>query len=272
MGEQESEQKDVREKQEEVKVAINGNQEEETDGRNNFEEAKLEEERKKDGQEKRVSLGDPVNETAETREDKGLKEKREGEQNQSEEFIEGHETGKGTNEMQKGVTTEEEGKENQEEKGKEETGSLNKLTKLNPHHPNTVEEQQGQEGNLKPTTSPGPQSVIVDHEPPARQEKGSGEAVKKEEQERRQAPSPPKVVSAFARFQSQAHGQGFQVKSRTKELAEPGRPCNMLKSRENATHPPCDSNISQENKHSEGREEEDKPLIKVSELKKRFEA
>ncbi|XP_044045875.1 DENN domain-containing protein 1B isoform X2 [Siniperca chuatsi] len=273
MGEQERGKGEVTEKQEEVKVAINGNEEEETDSRNNFKEVKLEEERKKDGQEKSVSFGeDPaVKEMAEKREDDGLKEKTKDGQNRSVDVVEGQkeQTEKGTNEMQKGVAREEEGNQNQEEKGKEVTGSLNTL---NPHHPDTVEEQQEQEDNLKPTASPGPQSIIVDPEPPAGQEKSSEEAAKKEEWEMRQSPAPPKVLSAVARFQSQAYSQGFQVKSRTKELAEPGRPCSTFRSRENAqTHPPRDSNISEENNRSEG-QEENLPPIKVSELKKKFEA
>ncbi|XP_037619834.1 DENN domain-containing protein 1C isoform X1 [Sebastes umbrosus] len=261
MGEQESRQREVREKQEEVKVEINGNQEEEEiDDGNNFKEVKLEEETKQEGQEKRVSLGeDLVKEMTEKREDEGLKEKREDEQNQGEEVAEGQEVEKGTNEMQRGEAREEEGKEKQEDKGEEVT-----LNQLNPHHPNAEEED-----NLKSTASPEPRSLVDDPKPPAGQEKISEEAVKKEEQEERPTPSPPKVLSAVARFQSQAHSQGFQVKSKIKELAEPGRPCNMLRSKENAqTRPPCDS---EEKKCSEGHEEEDPPLIRVSELKKRFE-
>ncbi|KAM9362692.1 DENN domain-containing protein 1B [Symphorus nematophorus] len=266
LGEQESGPREVREKQEEVKVAINGNHEEETDNRNNSKEVEAGEGRKIDGQEERVSLGeDTVKETAEKREDEGLNEKREDEQNQSMEIVEGKEMEKRTNDMQEGVTREEEGRENQEDTGKEDTGSLNKLTRVNSHHPSTVEEQQGQEDNLKPTASPGPQALNVVSKPPAGQEKRSEEAVKKEEWQMGQTPSPPKVLSAVARFQT----QGFQVKSR----AEPGRPCNMFRSRENAqTHPPGDSNTSEENNSLEGCSEEDLPSIKVSELKKRFEA
>lgn len=262
MGEQESGRREVREEQEEVKVAINGKQEEEIDDGNSFKEVKLEEERKKGGQERRAGLGeDPAKEAAEKREDEGWKEKREDEQNQSEEKT-------GTNEMQKGVTKEEEGKEEQEEKGKEVTGALNKL---NAHRPNTEEEQQGQEDNLKPTASPEPQTLTVDPEPPAGQKERREETVKKGEREMRQTPSPPKVQSAVVRFQSTTHGQRFQVRSRTNELAEPGRPCSMFRSREHAqTHPPCDSNVQEDDNGSEGHEEEVK--IKVSELKKRFEA
>ncbi|XP_041789380.1 DENN domain-containing protein 1B isoform X2 [Chelmon rostratus] len=269
-GEQESRSWEVREKQDEVKVAINGNREDEIDNRNNFEEVKAKEERKKDNQEKRVSLGEePVKETAEKREDDDeLKEKREDVG-----VVEGQETGKQTNEMLKGVTREEGGRENEEEKGKEATGSLNKLTKPDLHRASTVEEQQGQEDSLKATACPGPQSLIVDTEPPAGQGETSEEAGKKEEREVRQPTSPPKVRSVAARFQSQAHSQGLQLKPRAKELAQPRGLYDILQNRENAqTHPPCDSHTSKENHCSEGPEDEDPPLIKVSELKKRFEA
>ncbi|XP_049427598.1 DENN domain-containing protein 1C isoform X1 [Epinephelus fuscoguttatus] len=264
--EQESKQREVGEKQEEVKVAINGKQEEVVYDGNNSEEVKLEEEMEKRSQEKRVSLGeDPVKEMAEKCEDDGLKENQE--ESQSEEIAEGQEKD-GANEMQKDEEGEEEGKEQQEEKGKEVEESLNKL-----NHPNDEEEQQQQEDNLKLTASPGRQSLIIDPKPPAGQETKSEEAVKKEEQKLKQTPTPPKVLSAVARFQSQAHSQSFQVKSRTKPLAESGRPCNALWSRENAqTHPPCDLNVLEGKNRSEEHEEEELPLIKVSELKKRFEA
>ncbi|XP_070846705.1 DENN domain-containing protein 1B [Chaetodon trifascialis] len=268
MGEQESRLREVRQKQEEVKVAINGNQEEEIDNRNKFEEVTAKAERKRDNEDKRVRLGEePLKDTAVKQEDEQLKEKGEDEPNQDVEVVKGQETRKEIYEMVKDVTREEEGRENEEEKGKEETGSLNKLTKLNPHHASTVEEQQGQEDSLKPTASPGPQSLIVDPEPAAGQGETSEEAEKNEEQEVTQPTSPPKVRSAAQRF------QGFQVKSRAKELAEPRRPYDKLQSREKAqTHPPWDSNTSKENSCSEGHEEEDLPSIKVSELKKRFEA
>ncbi|XP_051240235.1 DENN domain-containing protein 1B isoform X2 [Dicentrarchus labrax] len=270
IGEQDSGPREVREKQEEVKVETNDNQEEETDDRNNFKEVKAEEDRKKDCQENSVSLlEDPVKEMAEKREDEELKEKREDVQNQSVVVIGAHEREEGTNDILKGVTREEEERENQEEEGKGVTGSLNKLTELSPHHPNAAEQQQGQEDNLT-----GPQSPIVDPEPPTGQEKRSEEVVKKESWEIKQSPTPPKVLSTVARFQSQVHSQGFPVKSRAKEFAEPGRPCNMFRSKENAQthHSPCDSHISEENNHSEVHVEEDLPSIKVSELKKKFEA
>ncbi|XP_044201970.1 DENN domain-containing protein 1B isoform X2 [Thunnus albacares] len=276
MGEQEERQGEAREKQEEVKVAINGNQGEEIDDRNNSKEVKLEEETKKEDPERRVSLEEgPVIETVKQRKDEELREKK----NQSEEVVEGHETEKGTNEMQNDVAREEEGKEKLEEQSKEATESLNKLMKLNPkcdHRPDTVEQQQGQEEtlNLKTAASAGPQSLAADLTPPAGQEIRGEVAVKKEEQEMTQTPS-PKVLSAVARSKSQGPSQGFQVKSRTKGLAEPEKPCSTFRSKENAqTHASCDSNTrSEASSCSKAHEEEDpSPIIKVSELKKRFEA
>ncbi|XP_010751549.3 DENN domain-containing protein 1B isoform X2 [Larimichthys crocea] len=265
MGEQESMQREVKQKQEEVNVTVNGNQEEEIDNRNDFKKVKAEEGRKTDGQEKRMSLGeDPMKETAEKREDEELKEKREEEQS-----VEGQKTEGGINEMLKGVTREEEQREDQKEKDREVTVSLNKLTEPYLHLPKKQQEQD----SLKPTASHGLQSLIEEPSPLAGQKKSSEEAVKKEEQEIKQTTSPPKVLPAAVRFQSQAHSTGLWVKSRAKELAEPRKPCNMFRNRENAqTHPPCDSNISEDNNRSEVHEEEELPSIKVSELKKRFEA
>ena len=262
LGEQESGPTGAGEKQEEatseqseqeVNAVLNGNQEAEIDNRNIFEEVKAEEESKNDGQDKTVSLA----EDPESQMDRELKEKREDEQNESGGVVEGKETEEGGNEVPKGVTREDEGGE---EKGEEVTGCLNKLTTLNPQHPNATEEQQGQEDK----------SDIV--EPPAAQEKRR-EAVQREEWELRQTPPPPKVQSAVVRFQSQGHSQGLQLKSRAKELAEPGTPCNTFRIRvDPKSQLLCDTNMSEENNRSGGHEEHDLPPIKVSELKKRFEA
>ncbi|XP_034543363.1 DENN domain-containing protein 1C isoform X2 [Notolabrus celidotus] len=214
--------------QEEVNAAINGNQEEETEDRNDFKGGESEEERKTACQDKRESLGeDAMKETTENQEAEELKE---DEQNQTEESAEDEVTEKGTDEMQKDATREEEEKENQE----------NKLTTLNPHHP--------------------------DPEPPVAQDNRE-EAVQKEEQEIRQTSSPPKVLSAVARFQSQ--GQSPRPLMKSKDLNEPGRVWNRFQGKDNAqTNRPCDS----EKNGSEGHEEEEEgPPIKVSELKKRFE-
>ncbi|XP_029363254.1 DENN domain-containing protein 1B isoform X2 [Echeneis naucrates] len=254
-------QKQDTEKQEEVKVAINGCQGEENENRNNFEEVNFEE-KTDENHEKRASLGE--NPVKETLEDEGLEDEREEERNQCEEIAEGREI-KETNEMQKSITRE------NEEKDKEMTGSLNNL---NLHDPYAVEEQEGPEDRANPETivSPGPQSPPADPKPPAGQEKRSvGKIMKKDEKEIRQTPPPPKVLSAVARFHSQTTSQSFQ--SRTQELAGLGRPCNLLWSRENTkASQVCDSNLSEENNSSETHQDEDSPSIRVSELKKRFEA
>ncbi|XP_056264643.1 DENN domain-containing protein 1B isoform X2 [Pseudoliparis swirei] len=233
VGEQEIREREVREEQEEVKVATNGKQEEEIDdGWNNCEEVRLEV--KTEGrEEKRASLGeDPGKEVADER----LREM-EDVQNPNKE-VENE-----MREMQKNKAREEEEKETQEEKGKEVTSNTFIKTIPFPLNP--------EEDNLKPTAPPGPRSLTVD--PPAQRKRREG-AGAKEEQEKRQSPSPPKELPAVARFQSPASG--------TAEPAGPGRPCSS----------PCDSDTPEERRRSEGHEDEDLPPSKVSELKKRFEA
>ncbi|XP_035032468.1 DENN domain-containing protein 1B isoform X2 [Hippoglossus stenolepis] len=257
------------EKQEEVKVVINGNPGGEKENTYTFKEVKFEEKRKKEGEEMRESLGEePVKDK---REDEGLTEKREDERNRSDEVTEGH---RETDQIQKGIATEERN-ENQDDKEKEVTRSLNTLIKLNLHDCNTVEEQQGQQERANPesTASPGPQSLAADPQRPAGQNKSCEEAVNKSERELRQIPSTPKVLSAVERFQSQGSSQSFQVRSSTKGSDEPGRPGNVLWSKENTqTHHVLPRHSSEENDCPEVHKEEDSPLIKVSELKKRFEA
>ncbi|XP_034452943.1 DENN domain-containing protein 1B isoform X3 [Hippoglossus hippoglossus] len=268
-GENNSGQREDGEKQEEVKVVINGNPGGEKENTYTFKEVKFEEKRKKEGEEMRESLGEePVKDK---REDEGLTEKREDERNRSDEVTEGH---RETDQIQKGIATEERN-ENQDDKEKEVTRSLNTLIKLNLHDRNTVEEQQGQQERANPesTASPGPQSLAADPQRPAGQNKSCEEAVNKSERELRQIPSTPKVLSAVERFQSQGSSQSFQVRSSTKGSDEPGRPGNVLWSKENTqTHHVLPRHSSEENDCPEVHKEEDSPLIKVSELKKRFEA
>ncbi|XP_053273330.1 DENN domain-containing protein 1B isoform X3 [Pleuronectes platessa] len=259
------------EKQEEVKVVINGKPGGEKENTNTFKEVEFEEKRKKEGEEMRESLGEEP--AKDKREDEGLTEKREDERNQSDEVTEGH---RETDQIQTDVAIEEKN-ENQDDKEKEVKGSLNTLIKLNPHDRNTVEEQQGQQERANPesTASSGPQSLAADPQPPAGQEKSCEEAVNKSERELRQLPSTPRVLSAVERFQCHGSSRSLLVTSSTKGSAEPGRPGNVLWSKENTqTHDvlPRHSGPSEENDCPEVHKEEDSPLIKVSELKKRFEA
>lgn len=255
MQELEGGQQDVKEEGKEVNLAINGNREEEIIDRNKPKEVL--EEKTKDGLEKKVSSGEgPVRQTS-------LKPEEEKEEQAEDE---GQEEDKTTNEILKEPTREEQGEEDQQERDKDGTDSLNKMMKLNLHH-DMAEEQQGQEDALKPT------ALMTDSEPPACQENQQEEAAGTEEREMRPSACPAKVLSAVERFQSPAPSWGFQVKTRAKEMTETRRPCNKLQSREDACTPLLsDSNISEENNHSEGHEEEDPPSVKVSELKKRFEA
>lgn len=258
------------EKQEEVTGAINGNQAEETDDQNKFKEVKLEENVEKQDPGEGVSLWeDPVNEIC-AKSDEGLKENKEDEQNQTKEVIAEPEMERETHESPK---AREEEKESQLEKNEVVRGSLSKLINPNPKHPNSVEEEQNQGKEAVPdtTVSPGPQIPAVDPNPTSVQEKKIEVATEKLEQEVKQTPSPPKVLSAAARFQSQGSTQSFQVKSRVKAFTEPGKPCTVFRNRENAQMP-CDSNTSETNNRTEEAEEEERPPVKVSELKKRFEA
>lgn len=125
-------------------------------------------------------------------------------------------------------------------------------TEVGPPHQNTGEEQQEQEVDVQPADSKSHANEEPSQEP-------------SEEAEETPAPPAPKVLSAVARFQSQVHNQDFQVNTRTKEPTD-NRTCELLRSREKVQTPANKS----EKKSSD---EEDEPLlIKVSELKKRFEA
>lgn len=218
------------------------NQEEELDDRNNLKEVEAEEEGGPDDiREDGVSLGEePVEDLGEREEE--LKDNDE----ECDEDKEREGTDKGTGER-------EEQQEEDKEKSKEEASdSLSKVTKL--------EETPGPEGNPQPAAS---LSAIRGAEP---QPVNQDEAVKTEGKDATKTSSPPKVLSAVARFQSQAHGQGLPVKTRAKELAG----SNAFWSREKAQL--SDLNKADSDDRSEERDEEVLPVIKVSELKKRFEA
>ncbi|TWW58673.1 DENN domain-containing protein 1C [Takifugu flavidus] len=118
-------------------------------------------------------------------------------------------------------------------------------TEVSPPHQNTAKQRQEQDAGLETADL---QSRVTD-EPP---QKVSDEAEKR-------PPLPaPKVLSAVARLQSQADSQA-------KEAAE-NRTSELLQSREKVQTP------ANKLKQKSSEEEEEPPLIKVSELKKRFEA
>lgn len=221
-------------KQEDVKEAIDGNQEEEElEESNNCEDEGKEEEE----EEKKASDEIGVN----SEEDGNKTEVEELKENDKEKENQIIEEDRSCEVMKERQQPQQRG--DQEEKER---------TEVSPPHQNTAQEQQEQDTSLKPADL---QSRVTD-EPP---QKMSDEA------EKRPTLPVPKVVSAAAHFQSHAHSQGFQVNSRTKEPAE-NRTSELLWSREEVQTP---ANKSKE-KNSE--EEEELPLIKVSELKKRFEA
>lgn len=252
MDEQEKQPRENTEKQESSKVAINGNQEEEEEEkhiRNSMREVKLEEEKKKEQKINLVLGEDHLKDMNEGREDKKLKEKSGNEQSECEEEAAGQEEGGRINEMQDSVTGED-GKDIQEEESQAAETPLNKCIKLNPQPPDSEEEQQGQ---LETAVSPRPQSPAIDPKCTAPTEENGAKAEEKKETEIQQAFSPPRVLSAVARFQP-----------KPKPLTEP-----VFLRKENAQiHSTCDSDTSS----SEAAEEQDRPLVKVAELKKRFEA
>lgn len=221
-------------KLEDVKEAIDGNREAEDveESNNSEEERKVEEEKKRASHETRVSSEQDGNKPEVEEELIGNSEDKE---NQIIKEDRSNQTIKDLQEelQQRG--------DQEEEKEKKEVG---------PPRPNT-EEKQEQEVDLQPEDS----QSHANEEPP---QKPSEEAAK--------TPSSPapKVLSALARFQSQVHSQGFQVNTRTKELAE-NRTSERLRSREKVQTPANKSEKSSD-------EEEELPLFKVSELKKRFEA
>lgn len=260
IAEHEEGQMEHREKQEEATVKINGNQTGEIDSRHTTREVKLEVQ--KDEEERESLTEDSVKE-----DDAGLIEMKTNEKNQSKEVDK--ETKVQTNEMQKDATGE---KKIQDDEHEVATRSVNELKKPNPNHLNTVEEQHSYEETPSPENPVSfGQHSLSDPEPPGNNR--SEETVKEKDRGSRQTLSPPKVQSAVARFQSQGSNQDFLVRSRTKGLVESGKPCNVFWSRGNAqTHPTRDGNIADENNCPEAQEEEDRPPIKVSELKKRFEA
>lgn len=147
-----------------------------------------------------------------------------------------------SNQMTKDLQEEPQEGDQEEEKEKTEVG---------PSHQNTAEEQREQQVDLQPADS----QRYVSEEPPQ---------LPSDEAEKKPPPSAPKVLSAVAHFQSQVHSQAFQVNSRTKEPAE-NQTSELLRSREKVQ-----TTANKSNKSSD--EEEEAPLIKVSELKKRFEA
>lgn len=232
-----------REKQKETNAAINRKQvEEETHNRNNFQEVKLEEKRQKAPGE------DGVNGTTDAKENEGFKEKKKDDHGWREEEVEeGQE--RGINKIQESVTKEEGNVINE----KKSTGNgpkelLDICIKLN-----SVEEQT----EVPPET----QIHAEDHKPADGQEKTRGIPPKNENQVVQTAFSPPNVTSAAARFRSQASTQGFQITSVPKVSAESVFRCRAK------TQTDSDSN-----ENTETPEEEELPPLKVSELKKRFEA
>ncbi|XP_029918842.1 DENN domain-containing protein 1B isoform X2 [Myripristis murdjan] len=249
----------------------------------NYKTVELAEDKTKEDQENKLGLEEmTAKEQVARQEDDELGEK-EVDGNQSDEVIVIREVKEEAAEIQKDLVREGEGQERQQErKAVEMTGSSHsnrsvELCAQSDCHPNgaeVVDEHQRQDETASAKPPPSPESQMLpadtDLKPQAGQEKSNEEAGGKEEPEVGQTPRPPKVLSVVARFQSQAPKQGPQTKS----LAEPGRPCSMLCNLEKVRpYPQNDSNTpSDVDSRSEPTEAQETPPIKVSELKKRFEA
>ncbi|XP_055365216.1 DENN domain-containing protein 1B isoform X2 [Betta splendens] len=248
MTEQEEGQREHRGNQEEVEIERHEIQAQETDERNFTEIKSEEEEEYEDKEQRRGSLEEQVAEIE--MQEAGLEEMKENDKNQIEEAAKDEELE--INEMHKELTGAEEEKDNN-------------MVPENISH----SEEHEQEDTPSPESTDTPE-VAADTEPSA--EKKSEELIKIKEQNVRQTPTPPKVRSAVAFLQSQGSLQGFQVNSRTRAVVEPGKPCNTQWSWGNTpTHSSQALNIAEENNHSDV-QEENRPPVKVSELKKKFEA
>lgn len=233
--EQESEQTEVT-KLEDVKEAIERHPREEeiAESNNSEEEGKGEEEETRANHEIRVSSEEDGNKPEFEKE---LIRNSEDKENWTMEEDR-------SNQMMKDLPEQPQQRENQEEEKEK--------TEAGPLHQNTDEERQEQEVDVQPADS---QSHVNEESP----QKASDEA------ETRPLSPAPKVLSAVAHFQSQGLSQGFQVNSRTKEPAG-------NQTRLDFQPVPKVQTLANKLIKSSDEEEEMSPLIKVSELKKRFEA
>lgn len=252
VAEHEVRQREGGEKQKETNGNINGKQE--INNRNSFKEVKIEEEESEvdPASTERLDESDVKEMTKET-EDKIQDTTKDDEVQSVEVAVEHEGESKSINE------TKEEMKETQECKNNDSEETLN-LKYINKDDPllNSVEEQHSE-----PPLTPGLDNVTADPKLPVSHEKESDKPPQKEEQGVRLTSPPPKVLSAVARFQGQPYGQqSFQLRSISKNSGEPAFRCREK------VQTLCDLDT---NKNSEGAEEEDRPPVKVSELKKRFE-
>nr|XP_054599448.1 LOW QUALITY PROTEIN: DENN domain-containing protein 1B [Nothobranchius furzeri] len=225
VGDEEKRQRDEGEKLKTTYATMNGMQEEEKDekqNRNICKEVMLEDKSNDDPEE------DGAKEIPEIKED----------ESQSEEL----------GEMHKSVI-ETESKTTKEDLRNDTKESLDTSTMLDA--PFSVEEHQG------PGETTAAPEILITTADLKLQEATRKKSAMNEEPTVRPTPSPPKVTSAAARFQSPTPAKNFQLRS----IPKAGQ---LFQSRENQQ--------TQENTNSDTPEEEDHLPVKVSELKKRFEA
>ncbi|XP_070408097.1 DENN domain-containing protein 1B isoform X2 [Nothobranchius furzeri] len=225
VGDEEKRQRDEGEKLKTTYATMNGMQEEEKDekqNRNICKEVMLEDKSNDDPEE------DGAKEIPEIKED----------ESQSEEL----------GEMHKSVI-ETESKTTKEDLRNDTKESLDTSTMLDA--PFSVEEHQG------PGETTAAPEILITTADLKLQEATRKKSAMNEEPTVRPTPSPPKVTSAAARFQSPTPAKNFQLRS----IPKAGQ---LFQSRENQQ--------TQENTNSDTPEEEGHLPVKVSELKKRFEA
>ncbi|KAM4595069.1 DENN domain-containing protein 1B isoform 1-T1 [Fundulus diaphanus] len=257
VAEHEARQREVREKEKDTNGEINDKKE--LSNINNFKEIKVEEEGGKEDQEDKASFEEiSAKEMTEGTEDESVKDTRKDDEIKSEEVAVVQDGEKEKNGMQDNETKEAM-KETHEGNNNDSKEGLN-LKCINRDGPlsNSVDEQS------EATVMPGPDNIAADPKLPASQEKECDKTPRKDEQWVRLTTTPPKVLSAVARFQDQPYSQqGFQLRSTSMNPAEAVFRCRQK------VQNLCDSDT---NKNSEAPEEEERPPVKVSELKKRFEA
>uniref|UniRef100_A0A3Q2G070 Uncharacterized protein n=2 Tax=Cyprinodon variegatus TaxID=28743 RepID=A0A3Q2G070_CYPVA len=257
VDEHEARQKEDRGKEKEANGELNGKQE--INNINNFEEIKVEEEESKEKQENMARFDESsVEEITEGLQDKRIEDSRKDDEIQSKLVALVQEEEEEKKDVQENETKEE-AKEIQEGKNIVSKETNSKCINRNDPLSHSVEELQNEAA-----VPPSPSNNAANPKHSASHDENIDKTPKKEDGTRLTSP-PPKVHSAVARFQAQqCSQQGFQRRTISKNSVEVPLRCREK------VQTLYDVNT---NKNIEApEEEEERPLVKVSELKKRFEA
>ncbi|XP_038127740.1 DENN domain-containing protein 1B isoform X2 [Cyprinodon tularosa] len=257
VDEHEARQKEDRGKEKEANGELNGKQE--INDINNFEEIKVEEEESKEKQENMARVDESSGEEiTEGLQDERIEDSRKDDEIQSKLVALVQEEEGGKKDVQENETKEE-AKEIQEGKNIVSKETNSKCINRNDPLSHSVEELQNEA-----VVPPSPSNNAANPKHSASHEENIDKTPKKEDGMRLTSP-PPKVHSAVARFQAQqCSQQGFQRRTISKNSVEVPLRCREK------VQTLYDVNT---NKNIEApEEEEERPLVKVSELKKRFEA